>query len=114
MRPSEVLTIRAVAGPLLDFRFRIRISMNVFWPAADDPITFIKGDNFTFHTSSSSLSSSHSQHLRQQPHSSQILEGTSPQSMHSSKSVLLMRLPLSESTEPHLLPWMDEMDRLHR
>src|SRR5258707_11383663 len=114
MRASKILTVGAIAGPLLNFGSRIRIAVNMFGNSPGDPICLIKGDNFTFHTSSSSLSSSHSQQLLQQPHSSQILEGTSPQSARSSKSVLLMRLPLFESTELSLLLRVDDVDYPHR
>jgi len=49
MRPAEILTIRAVAGPFFDFRPRIRIVVDVFRSTTNDTIGVIKGDNFTTH-----------------------------------------------------------------
>jgi hypothetical protein len=87
--------------------------VNVKGSISDDAIRFVKCNDLTFHSPSSSSLSSHPQQFLQQPHSSQINKGTSPHSMHSSKSSLLVRLSLLEATEMHLLSRMDQVDCPH-
>src|SRR5258707_3127947 len=113
MRPRKEFAVRRVTRPLLDLCRRITRPVNVNGSISDNAIKFVKCNDFTFHSSSSSPSSQ-SQHPLQQPHSTQISEGTSPHSVHSSKSSLLRRLALSEATEMPLLLRMHQVDHAHR
>jgi hypothetical protein len=45
MRAAEILTIRTVAGPLLDLGTRIEIPMDVLGSSSNDAIGLIERDN---------------------------------------------------------------------
>src|SRR6266852_6794483 len=112
MWPRKVFTIRRVTSPLFDFCRRITSPVNVNGAISDNAIRFVQCNDFTFHSSSSSPSSQ-SQQAVQQPQCSQIIDGTSPHFMHSSKSSLFMSASFLEATEAPLLFRVDQMDHPH-